>query len=424
MELSIVLQQRFAQTPDGEVVTDGAFHHAFWDRYLRDFDSVRIVARVAAVPARPDGWRRVDGEGVGVHAIPTYIGPAAFLLHRRAVLRAIDEAMRQASGAILLRTPGILPSLSYRSLRRSRTSAGLRPYGVEVVGDPFDVFAPGVVSHPLRPFFRHHFMREQRRLCRDASAALYVTESTLQARYPTSAFSTSASNVELTDAAFAEGPRLGALVRDGGDGSSGADGPNDVRLRVVLVGSLEQLYKGPDVLLRAMERCRKAGVRIDATIVGEGRRRSEMEDLARRLNLSDHVRFTGQLATPALVRAELDAADAFVLPSRTEGLPRALLEAQARGLPCIASDVGGIPELLPAEAMSAPGDDAALASNLLRLARDEAFRQRLATHGVETARRYREEVLDARRRAFYRTLKEATAAWLRDGRAAPNEVAA
>ena len=62
--------------------------------------------------------------------------------------------------------------------------------------------------------------------------------------------------------------------------------------------------------------------------------------------LRDRVRFRGQLTTPVDVRAELDRADLFVLPSRQEGLPRAMIEAMARALPCIGSSVGGIPELL------------------------------------------------------------------------------
>ena len=60
------------------------------------------------------------------------------------------------------------------------------------------------------------------------------------------------------------------------------------------------------------------------------------------------------------VTEQLDAADVFVLPSRQEGLPRAMIEAMARSLPCVGSDVGGISELIP-DWVVPPNDPQALA---------------------------------------------------------------
>lgn len=67
---------------------------------------------------------------------------------------------------------------------------------------------------------------------------------------------------------------------------------------------------------------------------------------AGRLGVADRVTFVGTVPAGAAVRAHLDAADLVVVPSRTEGLPRALIEAMARGLPAVGTTVGGIPELL------------------------------------------------------------------------------
>ena len=74
--------------------------------------------------------------------------------------------------------------------------------------------------------------------------------------------------------------------------------------------------------------------------------------------------FLGQLPAGEMVRAQLDKADLFILPSKTEGLPRALVEAMARALPCIGTTVGGIPELLPSEDLVPPGDVKALAETI------------------------------------------------------------
>lgn len=58
------------------------------------------------------------------------------------------------------------------------------PYGVEIIADPCDVFAPGSIKHPLRPFFRWWFPRDLSRVCQEACAAAFVTKEALQRRYP------------------------------------------------------------------------------------------------------------------------------------------------------------------------------------------------------------------------------------------------
>jgi glycosyltransferase involved in cell wall biosynthesis len=109
----------------------------------------------------------------------------------------------------------------------------------------------------------------------------------------------------------------------------------------------------------------------------------------------------------------LDTADLFVHPSRTEGLPRALIEAMARGLPCIGSNVGGIPELLsPAEQVPA-GDANALEAKLCEVLGDPQRLVRLSRENLAKAREYHADALRPRRQAFYRAVLEATSRWQR-----------
>src|SRR5262249_48125548 len=93
----------------------------------------------------------------------------------------------------------------------------------------------------------------------------------------------------------------------------------------------------------------------------------------------------------------LAAADAFVLPSlrlssgRTEGTPTTLLEALSAGLPVVASEVGGVPDVCARDKSAllvAPGDVAALRDAVSRLAGDAALRKRLARAAKTVAKRY------------------------------------
>jgi L-malate glycosyltransferase len=124
------------------------------------------------------------------------------------------------------------------------------------------------------------------------------------------------------------------------------------------------------------------------------------------------VHFRGNLPSGQAVRAALDAADIFVLPSRQEGLPRALVEAMARALPCIGSTIGGIPELLPPADLVPPGDAEALAAKIREVAADPARRARMSAANLAKAGDYREAELHDRRVAFYRELRARTEAAL------------
>jgi glycosyltransferase involved in cell wall biosynthesis len=80
----------------------------------------------------------------------------------------------------------------------------------------------------------------------------------------------------------------------------------------------------------------------------------------------------------------------------------------ARGLPCIGTTVGGIPELLPPEDLVPPNDPYALAAKIKEVLRSPERMARMSMRNLQKAQEYREEVLQARRRAFYQAVKEIT----------------
>jgi glycosyltransferase involved in cell wall biosynthesis len=147
-------------------------------------------------------------------------------------------------------------------------------------------------------------------------------------------------------------------------------------------------------------------------LVGDGKHRPELEARAAAHGLAGRVSFRGQLTVGGPVRAQLDAADLFVLPSYQEGLPRAMVEAMARALPCLGSTVGGIPELLPEEDLVPPGRADALAAKIREVAADPPRLARMSARNLAKAAEYRADILHERRRAFYRCVREQTEAWL------------
>ena len=112
--------------------------------------------------------------------------------------------------------------------------------------------------------------------------------------------------------------------------------------------------------------------------------------------------------------AQLERADLFVLPSHQEGLPRAMVEAMARALPCIGSTVGGIPELLPPEDMVPPGNVTALATKIRQVITDPDRMAQMSARNLQIATEYRDEILQKQRIEFYRYVREITETWLKE----------
>ena len=392
MNALVVLEQRYLRTPDGAIWSTSTCAYPFWLRYRDVFDSVRVVARVGDVSAAKPTWLRADGPGVSFAAIPTYVGPRQYLFRRGEVRRAVQEAFVPGD-AVILRVGSVLSDALLPKLRELRY-----PYAVEVVSDPWDVFSPGAVHHPLRPFFRRWFAHRLRVQCRGAAAAAYVTDSALQHRYPPApgVEAIGCSDVELPREAFVDFSRS---QRKAGQPAT-----------IITVGTLEQLYKAPDILIDAVGLAVKDGVDLRLVFVGDGQYRPWLQERAEKLGIGNRVRFVGWLPVGAAVRRELDQADLFILPSRQEGLPRAMIEAMARGLPCIGSTVGGIPELLSREDLVDPNDARGLADLIREVVTHPVRMEGMSSMNLRKAREYREEVLAGRRRSFYRQVRDLTRA--------------
>jgi phosphatidylinositol alpha-1,6-mannosyltransferase len=163
---------------------------------------------------------------------------------------------------------------------------------------------------------------------------------------------------------------------------------SDREYRLVTVARLSG-EKGIDDLLRAMALLRDEHLAAHLEIVGDGPLRAELEALTSELGLSDRVRFAGFVPHGPELIAALDDSDLFVLASRSEGLPHAVVEAMARALPVVATAVGGLPAFLrDGNGVLVPiGDPAALAASLSRVLHDAQLRVRLSERALQTAMR-------------------------------------
>jgi glycosyltransferase involved in cell wall biosynthesis len=155
--------------------------------------------------------------------------------------------------------------------------------------------------------------------------------------------------------------------------------PNEA-LVIASIGRLHPV-KGFTHLLTAVQSVHARFPDVFLWLVGDGELRIRLEAQARQLGLDDVVVFTGtRLDVPEI----LTAVDIFTSASHVEGMPNAVLEAMAAGLPVVATQVGGVPEIVvdgQTGLLVTPADDTALAQALLTLIEDASLRQRFGLAG-------------------------------------------
>lgn len=157
---------------------------------------------------------------------------------------------------------------------------------------------------------------------------------------------------------------------------------------VTMVANLRHHVKNVPMLLRAAKRVAETHCDIHFVIAGEGELQNELEDNARRLNISDNVHFIGRCTdVPAL----LSVAQACVLTSTAEGFSNSILEYMAAGKPVVATNVGGAAEaIVEGETgyLVASDDDLAMSSRLIELLADD---EKIAKFGLAGKRIAREK---------------------------------
>ncbi len=151
---------------------------------------------------------------------------------------------------------------------------------------------------------------------------------------------------------------------------------------IVCVGRLVET-KGQHILISAVHRLLETGRRVHLTLVGDGPDRASLQERVKGAKLDDSISFAGSVNQDH-IQSYYRAADIFALASFAEGIPVVLMEAMAMELPCVATHINGIPELIRDGVdglLVAPSDVDGLVSALGRLLDDEALRGELGTGG-------------------------------------------
>lgn len=157
-------------------------------------------------------------------------------------------------------------------------------------------------------------------------------------------------------------------------------------VKLIHVGRFNE-QKNHAGLLRAFKMLLSEYPNCHLDLVGDGELMEETKALAKKLEISEKVRFLGSQSN---VYSYLQDADIFVLPSNYEGMPMTIIEAMGTGLPIVATRVGGVPDMLKdgESGLLVPCDENAVAQALAKLVSDESLRKRLGEKAKEESARF------------------------------------
>ena len=166
------------------------------------------------------------------------------------------------------------------------------------------------------------------------------------------------------------------------------DKSNGERRRYLLCVADQNKKKGLDTLIDAFARLLPSAPDLTLVLAGDGKLRSELENLAHNLRVHDRIEFVGWKGRSDVANL-LHGCKIFVLPSRSEPFGIAIVEAMACKKPVVASAVGGIPEIIQTGKngiLVEPDNPAALADAILDLLNDSRLQQTIAENGYVTAK--------------------------------------
>jgi glycosyltransferase involved in cell wall biosynthesis len=361
---------------EGIAYSPGKLPASTWARYLSCCDELVVVGRSAHGDDDSGRWVRSSAEQVQMRLLSPR--RRCFLSERGgtvgwrqfwAELRAVDFA--------IVRHPSFLGAISFLLMRLLN-----KPVLVECVGLAKPGFAAqGGVRGKLLGWLLDKAVKRQ---VRQAKGVIYVTEHYLQGVYPTQRPSSAISNVALPVESLRQGPRSIAAGRAPILG---------------FVGDVNSRLKGFATLLEVAVLLRQAGLVCAVECVGS-RPTAATEELVARYGLEEQIRFCGVKPPGADMWQWYDRIDLFLSLSYSEGLPRTVIEAMARGCAVIGTDVGGTTELLPEDRLVAPGDSQAVARAALAILNQAAPYEKESLRNIVKARDYCEEQLREKRRIF------------------------
>lgn len=373
----------------GELYIRSQADFDFYQRYLRVFDKIRFVAR--CIDEEELNPKRIPFSAeprIECVPVPIFHGPKEYAKTYFKVGKLLTDVVKGCDAGIFR-----LPSTVAMRVAKKFMKTGL-PYATEIVFYAMD--GADSANSFMEKLLWKKIHKDMQYVCGGANGVSCVTAHFLQQFYYSKrkdAFTANYSSLSL-DKSFYTSPRL----YPEGKVLTIAHTANNVNFNG---------RKGHKELIEALKVLKDDGVIVNLRFAGEDWDNgfALLGNYAKELGVVEQVEFAGFLNRQQLSDM-LDSADLFVLPTRAEGLPRVIIEAMAKGLPCVSTRVSGNHELLASEYLFDYDDVKGLANGIKAIVTDKIAYEKASRDNFENSLQYEASLLQVRRDEFYNKLKK------------------
>lgn len=350
-------------------------------RYFSIASEVNLCTRVKEISDEEEIIKltKINSENLFVTECPDVFSFKGLILNSKKVKSQIENAVENAD-IVIARVPCVIGNIVVKTAKKRQKS-----YLVEVVGCPRDVYWNHSLKGKIAALPSYSAMKN---VVKSAPFTLYVTKEFLQQRYPCENNVIGCSDVSL--------PKL-----DEGILEKRLSRVNNIKAKSFIIGTtavVNMKYKGQEYVIEAISRLNKEGYNIEYYLAGGGDN-TYLKSIAEKYGVLEKVKFLGLLPHQK-VFDYLDNIDIYIQPSKSEGLPRALVEAMSRGCPSLGAKAGGIPELINKKFIFKSGSVDEICTLLKKMDKNTMFEE--ANRSFEKAKEFDAELLEEQRISFYK----------------------
>ncbi|MFA0083545.1 glycosyltransferase [Vibrio breoganii] len=305
----------------GEYYTSASLDYKLLDYYKNFGDELHVISRCEFIEELPVNYAKSSGDNIYFHPQPN-VRSFGGLIKIFGIYRLIRSLVKN-NDLVFIKIPSTLGVVCFFSLFKTRNNIV-----IEVIGNVLEANRlHGSVIGKYLGFIEHYITKY---LVLKSKNTVYITKEYLQKFYPTSAKNIAiCPNAYITPVPFDDNTSV------------------NLNKRIGLIGSLDVDYKGHDIALRVLKELVRKDDSWRLYFVGGGNS-ERWKQKAEKLGVIDNVNFVGSLKTGNDVYTFIDSMSLMLQPSLVEAQGRCIIEAMSRAKPVVATEVGGIPEILPA----------------------------------------------------------------------------